>query len=347
MLRGAGLAASVVTLALAACAQTPAAPIPSGEHLSLSALPGWREENSVAALRAVSSACAVNRTPDLADACADLAALRHPSAREARKYLEHDFYARPIGEDGLLTGYFMPVYPARRARVGEFIAPVRPRPADLPAADLSAGAHAPYASRAEIESRPAPDALAWMRPEDLFFMQIQGAGVLTFDDGARAKAVFAGTNGAPFVAIAAPMLRRGLLTNADASAAAIHAWLADHRGDAANALMALDPRYVFYRLAPDDGLDPFGSAGIRLVPGRSVAVDPNFIPEGRLLWIDADAPTLSGAFPAYRRLVTALDSGGAIRGPVRADLYVGRGAEAGAEAGRIRHTLTLYALEPR
>jgi membrane-bound lytic murein transglycosylase A len=170
--------------------------------------------------------------------------------------------------------------------------------------------------------------------------------VLTFTGGVRQKAVFAGDNGAPFVGIASPMRARGLLGDQETSGEAIHAWLAEHRGPEAEAIMRLDPRYVFFSLTGDDGSDPFGAAGARLVSGRSLAVDPAWHAMGELLWVDASAPVLAGAWPAYRRLAVALDTGGAIKGPVRADLYLGRGPQAGLEAGRIRHGLSLYRLVP-
>ena len=92
---------------------------------------------------------------------------------------------------------------------------------------------------------------------------------------------------------------------------------------------------------------PVGAANIPLPRGRAVAVDPGFHAMGELLWIDGEAPMLAGGFPTYRRLVTALDTGGAIKGDVRADLYLGEGAAAGAEAGRVRHTLKMWRLVPR
>jgi membrane-bound lytic murein transglycosylase A len=143
------------------------------------------------------------------------------------------------------------------------------------------------------------------------------------------------------------MRARGLLPPDQVSAEAIHAWLADHRGADATALMQLNPRYAFFRLAPDDGAPPAGAANVPLPAGRAAAVDPAFHAMGELLWIDGEDPTLAGAVPRYRRLVTALDTGGAIRGPARADLYLGEGPAAGAEAGRVRHTLRLYRLVPK
>jgi membrane-bound lytic murein transglycosylase A len=205
----------------------------------------------------------------------------------------------------------------------------------------------PYPDRAAIEAAPAVAALAWMRPEDLFFLQIQGSGVLTFEDGQRLKALYAANNGRPFVGIANAMRDQGLLARENTSGDAIRSWLAAHRGPEADEIMRLNPRYAFFRLAPDAGKQPAGAAGIPLPPGRAVAVDTLYHAMGELLWIDADAPILAGAFPSYRRLVTALDVGGAIKGKVRADLYVGLGPAAGAEAGRVRHTLRMFRLVPK
>ena len=223
----------------------------------------------------------------------------------------------------------------------DFTAPVRARPADL--GDTS---QTPYLDRTAIEGLPPGKPLAWMRPEDLFFLQVQGSGVLTFDDGKRMKALYAGNNGRPFVGIANPMRDRGLLAADNVSADSIRAWLAAHRGPDAEAIMRLDPRYAFFSLAVDDGRPPVGSANIPLPGGRSLAVDPSFHQMGELYWVDANAPILNGAFPTYRRLALALDTGGAIKGAVRADLYAGSGPGAGREAGRVRHALTLYQLVP-
>ncbi|MDB5458488.1 MAG: transglycosylase, partial [Caulobacteraceae bacterium] len=230
-----------------------------------------------------------------------------------------------------------------------YTAAVRAKPADLPAADVGAGAGgppAPYADREAIEQSPADRPLAWMKPEDLFFLQIQGSGVLAFPDGRQLRAVYAANNGMPFVGIAAPMRAQGLLADSNTSGEMIRAWLAQHRGADADAVMRLNPRYIFFTLQPYDGGEPSGAAGVALTPGRALAVDPARHGYGELYWINGEAPALSGAFPAYRRLAMALDTGSAIKGEVRADLYLGSGEDAGAEAGRVRHRLKLYRLVP-
>jgi membrane-bound lytic murein transglycosylase A len=283
----------------------------------------------------------------------------------ARAFLERFLVAEPVAGEGLLTGYYAPEYPARTRHDAEFSAPVRPVPADLlvidqPSPDpllppqrvvgrMMDGQFQPYPARVLIERRATPpeQVLAWMRPEELFFLQVQGSGVLTFPDGTRRRATFAAHNGRPFAGIAKPMRERGLLADHETSAANIQAWLAARRGPEASALMAENPRYVFFTLGPDDGREPAGAAAVPLPTGRAIAVDPAFHAYGQPFWIDADAGALSGAFPAYRRTVTALDTGGAIKGAVRADLYIGSGQDAGVEAGRIRHRLRMHRLVPR
>ena len=320
-------------------------------RLALADLPGWAVEDHAAALAAIRQTCGSSRDPALAPACARARDIR---SENARVFLEQTFLAERYAGEGVLTAYFAPVYPGRRKADAEFTAPVRPKPADLTIADggivlqvLPDGSAQPYPDRTAIESRSAERALAWMRPEELFFMQVQGSGVLVFEDGRRTKVLYAAHNGRPFVGIANPMRDRGLLPRDNTSGDAIRNWLAANRGPAADQIMHLNPRYAFFSLAPDDGKPPVGAANVPLPTGRAVAVDPAFHTMGELLWIDAEAPLLIGAFSTYRRLVTALDTGGAIKGEVRADLYLGEGAQAGAEAGRVRHTLRLYRLVPR
>jgi membrane-bound lytic murein transglycosylase A len=330
----------------------PPAPEPP-RIIEVSQLPGWGAEDYQAALGAVRQACRTNRDTTLAPACSTAGSVAASHA-EARRWFEQTFVAERIGGEGVLTAYFAPVYEARRRPDPEFSAPVRPKPADLVVADggivlrvLPDGSAEPYPDRAGIETSPIDKPLAWMRPEELFFLQVQGSGVLTFEDGKRMKALYAAHNGRTFAGIANPMRDRGLLARDNTGGDAIRGWLASHRGPEADQIMRLNPRYAFFRLAPDDGKPPVGAANVPLPAGRAVAIDPAFHAYGELLWVDAEAPLLAGAFPAYRRLATALDTGGAIKGEVRADLYLGEGAAAGAEAGRVRHTLRLYRLVPR
>jgi membrane-bound lytic murein transglycosylase A len=336
-------------------------PSPSAAIPSLADLPGWAEEDHAAALRAFQAGCQVAADPAMHAVCVQARALGPADETAARVFLETHFRPALLPGPGLLTAYFAPEYPARHAPDAVFSAPVLPRPADLaygPASLETAGARGaafqsgpdgqswPYPDRAGIGLTPPDDALAWMRPEDLFFMQIQGSGLLDFPDGTRMKAAYAADNGRPFVPIASAMIRQGLLSRDHASGSAIRTWLRDHAGPQAQAVMDIDPRYVFFALKSDDGSPPVGAAGVALPPGRAIAVDPAWHGYGEFYWIDADAPTLAGAAKTYRRLVMALDTGSAIRGNVRADLFLGSGEAAGEEAGRVRHTLLLIRLLP-
>jgi membrane-bound lytic murein transglycosylase A len=326
--------------------------------------PGWDAEDHRAALAAFAAGCVVSKDSAIAAVCRRARALPpQQTERSARDFLEANFQAHPLAGNGLLTGYFAPEYEARASRQGDFTAAVLGKPDDLQVLDLTPfdatlkgktiigqitpRGLTPYPTRATIEATAPARPLAWMKPEDLFFLQIQGSGVLTLPDGRRLKAIYAANNGQPFVGIATPMRQRGLLADNNTSGDAIRAWLAANRGQTAAQVMQLDPRYVFFQTAPDDGASPPGAAGVALPPGRAIAVDTARHPLGGFYWIDASAPALAGAFPSYRRAVMALDAGGAIKGDIRADLYVGAGEAAGQEAGRIRHTLTLWRLDPR
>lgn len=320
--------------------------------MAVSALPHWASEDHSTAFAAFQATCNVGRDAAMAAVCRKARAAGPLGPSDARAFFETNFRAAASPPAGVLTAYFAPVYEARERPDAEFSAPVRPRPDDLKQVDGGVfrdngfGMLEPYPDRAEIERRPETRPLAWMRPEELFFLQIQGSGVLTFADGRQVKAAYAANNGRPFVGIANPMRDRGLLAANNTSGEAIRGWLAAHRGPQADEIMRINPRFAFFRLLPDDGREPVGAAGVPLPSGRAIAVDPAFHTYGELHWIDAEAPILAGAFPTYRRLAMALDTGGAIKGDVRADLYIGSGALAGAEAGRVRHTLKMYRLIP-
>jgi len=318
-------------------------------------LPGWEQDDHAQAFLAFRAGCPAARDPDMKTVCRRAMTVDLLDEPQAKAFFEDNFRPEAVVGEGVLTAYFAPEYQARTRPDGEFSAPVRARPADLVPGGptgkeawqrLADGSLNPYPDRAWIETHGPADALAWMRPEELFFLQVQGSGVLTLEDGRRIKLLFAATNGQAFKGIANPMRDQGLLAASDTGGEAIRAWLAAHRGPEADAVMRLNPRFAFFRAVPDDGLPPVGAAGVALPAGRAIAIDPTWHGMGELWWIDGEAPILAGAYPSYRRLVTALDTGGAIKGEIRADLYLGQGAAAGAEAGRVRHVLKLHRLVP-
>ncbi|MBU1347178.1 MAG: MltA domain-containing protein [Alphaproteobacteria bacterium] len=312
-------------------------------------LPGWADEDHLAAFHAYAETCRVARDVASTRQCERAQEIKRlsrpvtPSA--ARAFFEAGFGVVEAetgdGRPGLLTSYFAPEYSARRAPDAEFDMPVLGRPVGWTRGQI-------LDARAVIEGGPpSSPPLAWMRAEDLFFLQIQGSGYLTFEDGSKARAAYAADNGHRFVGIARPMAERGLLPANGTSGEAIRAWLAAHRGTEARAVTALNPRYIYFALDPDDGGNPAGAAGVPLPARRAIAIDPASWTYGDLVWISADAGNLVGARHGYSGLVMALDTGSAIRGPVRADLYMGRGDAAGDEAGSVRHPLRMWRLVPR
>lgn len=364
-MRFAGAGAVLLALTLAACVTAPAAPpvempgpapapprppapAPAPTGAAPAALPGWDHEDHLAAFNAWVEGCPAARDEPAQRQCARATQMRQSSRpvtpTMARNFFETGFTVVEAetadGRPGLLTSYFAPEYAARRSRDGEFDAPVLAAPPGWRKGDA-------LPDRAAIEAAPPTPVLAWMRAEDLFFLQIQGSGYLTFEDGSKARAAYAADNGRPFTGIARPMAEQGLLPANGTSGDAIRGWLAAHRGAEARAVMALNPRYIFFRMDPDDGGDPAGAAGIPLPARRAIAVDPGHWRYGDLVWIQADGGNLAGARGSYQGLVVALDTGSAIRGAVRADLYMGRGDAAGAEAGAVRHPLRMWRLVPR
>jgi membrane-bound lytic murein transglycosylase A len=337
-------------------------PNPVPQALRLSTLPGWAQTDPFVAIEALRSTCAYKKGRQYGDVCQAMAAQDFESPEQIKDFLNSHLQVEAIAGTGTLTGYFVPDYEASTVPTDDFSQPVRGKPSDLvyvagsqmhpaqAAAKVAArkvgGVYVPYYSRAEIERQPA-DADYYMRPSDYFFMQIQGSGFLDTPDGKRVYAAYAADNGLPFVGIARTLVDKGLMTPDQTSGDNIHAWLDAHKGAEAQAIMNSDKRYIFFTINPDQS-DPVGAAGLPLPPGSAVAVDPAYHDLGDLLWIDASVGgnALDGAFPVYDRLVSALDTGGAIKGDVRADLYVGHGDRAGTEAGKIKHVLTMWRIVP-
>jgi peptidoglycan lytic transglycosylase A len=327
-----GAACMIAALAAACATSKPG----RGPISRVADLPGWRWEDHAAVLRAYRDGCAAARAAGARAVCQRTRAFQARDAAGARAFLEANFRVRAIPGEGLLTAYFTPRYEARTEPDVAYSAPVRPPPADPARTGLE---------RRRIDALPSGDAIAWMKPEELFFMQLQGSAVLRFPDGRTLKAVTVVTNGKPFVGVARVMRERGLLADDATSGDAIMAWLAAHRGPESDEIMRQNPRYGFFALQPFDG-GVSGAAATPLTAGRAIAVDPKAHAYGGLYWIDADTPALRSAISGYRRAVVALDTGGAIRGDVRADLYLGVGEAAGREAGRVRHRLFLYEMVP-
>ncbi|GJL90872.1 murein transglycosylase A [Hyphococcus sp.] len=271
-----------------------------------------------------------------------------------------------VETQGVFTGYFEPVYRASRQATAERSAPVLPRPDDLVEVDLGLfrdnlkgeriagrvkdGRLTPYDDRAAIEGRKTHNAtpLAWLDPNDLFFLQIQGSGRLEFDDGGDLRVGYAAQNGHAYTAIGKVMVQRQLMPLEAVTMQSIRSWLETAPPEDAQALRAANASYVYFttldEIAPE--LGPLGAQGAPLTPGRSLAVDRRYHTLGAPVWVEIEPVAGNGDGP-IRRLMIAQDTGGAIRGPVRGDFFWGAGEQAGAIAGAMNARGRMVVLLPR
>jgi membrane-bound lytic murein transglycosylase A len=269
-------------------------------------------------------------------------------------------------ETGLFTAYFEPVYEATAFSVGAFSAPVLARPADLVSVDLGdfssdfagnriAGRIAdaqliPYEDHAAIAAgalgaHAAP--IAYMRPNELFFLQIQGSGRLRID-GVELRVGYDGQNGHPYTAIGKVLIDEGVLKREEVSMQTIKAWLDRAPPEEAARVRHMNKSYVFFRQLPDTVdpmLGPIGSASTPLSAGRSLAVDARFVGLGAPVFVSIPGDKDAGT-EEFRRLMIAQDTGGAIKGAVRGDIFMGSGDDAGEKAGAFKAQGSLIVLVP-
>ena len=343
----------------------------SYEAAEFAALPGWSSATVLPSLKAFVSGCTkVPAASPLRKPCESARDIADEAA--ARRFFETAFTAYSIvapdrATQGLVTGYYEPILAGSRTRTVAFRFPVYGVPQDLIAVDL-AELHSelrglrlrgrldgrrlvPYWSRAEFEERsrahqgaiPGVPVLAWVEdPVELFFLQIQGSGQIRLESGERIRLGFADQNGHAYRSLGRYLAERGELAVEQASMQGIKAWARSNPAKLADALNA-HPSYVFFRLS-DSADGPVGSLGVALTAGYSIAVDPRFVPLGAPVFL---ATTLPLSTEPLERLVMAQDTGGAIRGAVRADFFWGTGDAAGTQAGRMRQQGARWLLWPR
>lgn len=323
-------------------------------------LPGWASAELAPSLRAFVAGCV--RPVVLKRTCELAAAVPADDEAAARAFFEREFVPYALvssqsGDRGLVTGYYEPIIEGSRIPTAQYQRPIFGVPQDLVVVDLPETKQMrlrgrldgrrliPYYSRAEIDSRgsffPAP-VIAWTAdPVELFFLQIQGSGQVRLENGERIRVGYADQNGHPYRSLGRHLIDRGELVLEQASMQGIKAWAAANPLKLRDALNQ-NPSYVFFReLPPVDG--PIGALGVPLHAGRSMAVDRRFVPLGAPVYLDTTYP-LSEA--PLQRLMAAHDTGGAIRGVVRADFFWGTGADAGAQAGRMRQQGRMWLLWP-
>ena len=350
------------------------------ETLRFESLAGWNDDDHLAALRAFERSARTLATgrhsarpaqppsPELiATARAALDATLS-AERDAQQFFEarfRPFRVIPEGGAGFLTGYYEPCVRASMVETEEFRWPILARPADLVsfapdaapagfpngvtcARRLGDGSLVPYADRAQIETERL-DPIVWVRDAvEAFLIQVQGSAQVEFPNGRRARLAYDGRNGLPYTSIGRILIETGEIAESAMSLSSLKAWL---RGDGERGLklMRRNRSFVFFKLVGDfdPELGPVAGAGVALTPLRSIAVDRTIWAYGLPFWIDAELPWADETPRAFRRLMIAQDTGSAIVGPARADLFFGSGEAAGARAGAIRHKGELVVLLPR
>lgn len=252
----------------------------------------------------------------------------------AEDFFATAFRAQVPEDDGtpLVTGYYEPELAARRRPDATYHVPLYAMPPDprLTRAEIIAGALAGQGLE-----------LAWLAsPVERFFLQVQGSGRLRLPDGVL-RLGYAGQNGAPYRSLGQAMVARGLIPATEISAQAMRDWFAAHP-DRVDEILALNPSWVYFRLLDlAAGEGPLGTAGVPLSPLVSLAVDPAHVPLGAPVRVETE---LDGR--PFRCLMVAQDTGGAIRGAQRADIFFGTGDAAGRRAGRLRAPVRLTVLLP-
>ena len=348
-------------------------------------LPGWSEDPVTQALPAFLRSCARfqfrgpnaivrpeevgGRVADWLDVCQRAARLRAADDDALREFFESTM--TPIRglnngrELGTFTGYYEPFLDGSRRRQGRYTIPLYKPPGDIISVDLGEfrddlGGRSvagrlqgrkllPYWDRGQIVGGALANRgleLAWVDdPVDAFFLQIQGSGRVRLAEGGVLRVGYAGQNGHPYYAIGRELIVRGHLEREQVSMQSIRAWL-EANPEEADEVMATNASFVFFRELRGDG--PLGAQGVALTPERSLAVDRSQLPLGAPIYLDAERPGSDESSPSQvlRRLMVAQDTGGAIRGPIRGDVFWGAGDEAAEIAGRMNHEGRYWLLLP-
>jgi len=344
-------------------------------------LPGWGEDDVAAAWPAFVVGCKalVARTQSQATwkaPCDAASRVDGASTSAVRAFFMEHFSPYRIANDdgtdtGLVTGYYEPLLAGSRTPTPDYAIALYGVPDDLLVVDLSSlypelkdkrvrgrvegRKVVPYWPRADIERGAAPvagKALAFVAdPVEAFFLEIQGSGRIALADGSVMRLGYADQNGHPYRSVARVLIDRGELTRDTASMQAIRSWVQAHPAEA-RALLDENPSYVFFRELPkppagsiEAAIDgPLGSLGVPLLSERTIAVDARYVPLGAPVYLATTKPSSNAPL---QRLTLAQDTGGAIRGPVRADFFWGFGTQAGREAGRMRQDGRMWLLWPK
>ena len=347
----------------------PAEPVEPLLAVDWSEVDGWLEDEPILAMGALMKSCSALRwRPQWQAVCEKAAEMQGRPGYEIRSYFEQYFLPHQLRlEDGnpvgMVTGYYVPDLRGSRQETSEYSYPLYRRPDDLLTIDLSdiypslgnyrlrgrLDGHrvVPYWDRQAIDGREHPlsgHELFWVAdPVELFFLHVQGSGRILFEDGSGVMVNYADQNGHPYRSIGKWMLDRGIMTRDQMSMQNIRGW-AQRNPDQVDNLLGQNPSYIFFRDLGDGVDSPPGALGVPLTPGRSLAVDTRYVPLGAPVFL---ASTWPNSDRPLKRLMVAQDTGGAIKGRVRADFFWGMGEQAGEQAGKMKQDVRLWVLLPR
>jgi len=332
-------------------------------------LEGFEADNLTAAWGGWLQGCqALRKQESWKTACETAAQMGTPGKNEIRAYFQQYFSPYQVtnpdnSNTGLITGYYEPLLRGSRKRTELYRYPLYSKPKDLITVDLGnlypelanrrlrgkldGSRIEPYYSRGEIELAQSPLAgneLLWVADIiDLFFLQIQGSGVIQLDNGEQVHVGYADQNGQPYQSIGKVLINRGELTADKASMQGIKNWARANIGKVRD-LLNSNPSYVFFRELPAGLPGPLGALGVPIMAERALAVDPRYIPLGAPVFLSTTQPNSNRPL---QRLMMAQDTGGAIKGAVRADFFWGAGNEAGRQAGAMKQQGRMWVLLPR
>ncbi|MDD5299406.1 MAG: murein transglycosylase A [Gallionella sp.] len=332
-------------------------------------LPNWQTIDLQPAWTAFLQSCrALKSKPNWQAVCARSNELAQPDNTALRAFFEEGFAPYQVfnpdgSSQGLITGYYEPKLAGSRVKTARFRYPLYAVPEDLLTIDLSevypqlkdlrlrgrlqGKRVVPYYNRADVDNGKAAlqgRELFWVENAvELFFLQIQGSGRIELPDGSLVKVGYAEQNGHPYVSIGKKLVETGELKIEEASMQGIKNW-AERHPEKLPALLAQNPSYVFFRELPNGLSAPLGALGVPLTEAYSIAVDPRTIPLGAPVFL---ATTYPNSAEPLNRLMLAQDTGGAIKGAVRADFFWGFGEQAGVQAGRMKQSGQMWVLFPK
>ena len=350
------------------------------ERRHFSDLPGWPDEDHAAAFATFLKSADAEReqrvslrpalpTPPIFRRLAERAFAVQKGPRSFFEQNFEPFFVKPDQGSGFLTGYYEPEIPGSFEKSAAFPVPVLGRPADLvtftqnetPPAPLDPALSAarrtstgfePYFDRAAIEDGALQgqnlELLYLPDRVELFFAQVQGSARVRLPDGSVTRLTYAGRNGHAYTTIARVIRDEGHMPLEAITLESLKSWLRANP-DQARRIMRLNRSYIFFSLSKtlSENEGPVGAASIPLDAGRSIAIDRRQWCYGLPFFITARLPDGDGRESDFSRLMIAQDTGSAILGAARADLFIGSGAEAGRQAGRIRHRGDFTVLLPR